>query len=252
MSLIDPIMSPFLTMNPLLAVFILALLLSVFITVIYKYMTDQELMKTLKADIKAAQDEMKMFKDHPEKILNAQKKAMDKNMQYMMQSMKPTLITFIPLIFFFGWMNANLSYEPLHAGQEFSIDVMVKDNVYGSVMAIPPKMPNSIVLLESDPVKKVDSKILSYKFKAMTNGEWDVIFKVNNQTEYAKSVLIDDKKYVNPLQNKFTGKDLKQIKVGNTKKIVINLFGWKLGWLGTYIILSIIFSMTLRKLLKLH
>ena len=32
----------------------------------------------------------------------------------------------------------------------------------------------------------------------------------------------------------------------------VSLFGWKPGWLGVYIIFSIIFSMVLRKLLKIH
>ena len=31
-----------------------------------------------------------------------------------------------------------------------------------------------------------------------------------------------------------------------------SLFGWKPGWLGTYIILSIILSFVIRKLLKVH
>jgi uncharacterized membrane protein (DUF106 family) len=32
----------------------------------------------------------------------------------------------------------------------------------------------------------------------------------------------------------------------------MNLFGWEVGWLGTYIVFSIVFSMGLRKILKLH
>jgi uncharacterized membrane protein (DUF106 family) len=48
------------------------------------------------------------------------------------------------------------------------------------------------------------------------------------------------------------------IKLGNEKLIAIDLFGagkWYMGtfgWLGTYILCSIVFSMGLRKVLKVY
>lgn len=50
------------------------------------------------------QKELKELKDNPEKFMEAQKMMMEKNMQYMKHSMKPTLITFVPLILIFGWL----------------------------------------------------------------------------------------------------------------------------------------------------
>jgi uncharacterized membrane protein (DUF106 family) len=44
---------------------------------------------------------------------------------------------------------------------------------------------------------------------------------------------------------------LKQINVNNEKLKILNLGFMKLGWLGTYIISSLIFSMSLRKVLKI-
>ena len=61
---------------------------------------------------------------------------------------------------------------------------------------------------------------------------------------------VSDRRYVTP-QQKYKGA-ISEIDVGNEKVIGLNLFGWKLGWLGTYIIFSIAFSLTLRKLLGLH
>jgi len=61
-------------------------------------------MKTLKEDLKAVQAEMKAAKNEPEKLLSLQKVSMEKNLKYMAQSLKPMLITFIPIIFIFGWL----------------------------------------------------------------------------------------------------------------------------------------------------
>jgi len=215
-------------------------------------MTDQELMKTLKADIKGAQKEMKAFKDNPEKMMKMQKQAMEKNMKYMMHSMKPTLITFIPIILVFGWLNSNFAYLPIQPDQEFDMVVTFNKNVYGDIEVIPPPINNSIILLEKENAKRIMSKELSFRFKAVEEGTYDVVYLVNNATEYRVSVMVDEENYIKPDNTKFEGRDIKKIDVGNPKKIVLNLFGWEVGWLGTYIIFSIVFSMLLRKILKLH
>lgn len=251
MQLLDPIFNPLLSMNPLLAIFLISLILSIIITIAYKLMTDQELMKTLKADMKAAQKQMKELKDHPEKMLKAQKQAMDKNMKYMMQSMKPTLITFLPIIIIFGWLSANFAYEPIMPGQEFIVDIELADDTFGTLEAITPPT-GAIELLETDATKSIDSRSMSYKFEAVSYGEWELAFKVNNETTYPVVVLIDDVKYVEPSTKKFEGDDIKEIRVGYQKRIVLNLFGWEMGWLITYIVFSIVFSIGLRKLLRLH
>jgi len=252
MSLLDPILSPLLNISPFLAVLIVSLTLSIIITIVYKFMTDQELMKTLKADMKSMQNEMKELKNNPEKLMKKQKIAMEKNMKYMMHSMKPTLITFIPIILVFGWLNANFAYEPIVPGQEFDILVTMNKNIYGDIELIPPGINDSIEYLETDYVKQINSKEISFKFKAEQEGTWDLGFKVNNGTLYPISVKVDQEKYSSPEFKRFQGKDIKKIVVGNDKKIVLNLFGWEIGWLMAYIIFSIVFSLGLRKLLKLH
>ena len=106
-SFFDAVFGPILGLPNPLGLLIISFILTAIITVIYKYMTDQELMKTLKEDIKAMQKQMKELKDNPEKMMAVQKEAMQKNMKYMMHSMKPTLITFIPIIIIFGWLRSH-------------------------------------------------------------------------------------------------------------------------------------------------
>lgn len=88
-------------------ILIISFVLTLVTTLIYKYATDQELMKTIKEDVKALQAEMKTLKDKPEKLMEKQKEAMQKNMKMMTQSFKPMLITFIPVVFIFGWLRTH-------------------------------------------------------------------------------------------------------------------------------------------------
>ena len=83
---------------------IISFFITLFITLIYKLVTNQELMRSLKAELKDLQKQMKSLKDHPEKMTHVNKQLMEKNLQYMKQSMKPMLYTFLPIIVIFWWM----------------------------------------------------------------------------------------------------------------------------------------------------
>ncbi len=91
-------------LGPALAVIIISLLLTLLTNFIYKLVTDQDMMRALKTELKTLQNEMKELKDQPEKFMAHQKRAMEKNLEYMKRSMKPTLFTFIPLLLIFGWL----------------------------------------------------------------------------------------------------------------------------------------------------
>ena len=122
--LLNPVFGPLLNLSPFWVVTIISALVSLIITVIYKFSTNQNLMKQLKDEMKELQKEMKELKNDPKKMMEVQTKAMQTNSKYMMQSMKSTLITFIPIILIFGWMNANIAYEPILPGQEFTINAL--------------------------------------------------------------------------------------------------------------------------------
>lgn len=103
-SFLDPVLGPFMGIPSPWNLLLLSFLLTLIMTLLYKYLTDQKLMKELKDDMKELQKEMKLLKDNPTKMMEVQKKAMEKNMKYLLQSLKPTLITFIPILIIFEWM----------------------------------------------------------------------------------------------------------------------------------------------------
>lgn len=245
-SIIDPILGPLLKLPILWAVILISLLLAVFMTLIYKWMTDQHLMKTLKDDIKNFQKQMKEFKQDPKKVMEIQKRAMETNMKYMMHSMKPTLITFIPIIIIFGWLHAHLAFAPIMPGQEFTTTVMFEEGVSGSIDLI---APEQLTLLDNK-TQQITGNIVSWKLKG-PEGEYLLEYEYDNQT-FSKDLLITNEQlYKEPVKT-INENQITSIQVDHDKVIPLNIFGWKIGWLGTYIIFSIIFSMVLRKILKLH
>ena len=243
-NLLNPVLNPLLILHPLWTLLILSFLISLIITLIYKAMTDQDLMKQLKAETKEFQKEMKELKDHPEKVMAVQKKAMQTNMKYMGLSMKPTLVTFIPIIIIFGWMHAHLAYEPILPGQDFTVTANFKNGVGDVSLSV----PDGLELISNPTQTIVDNKanwllngglgeyVLEYEFEGA---------KYNQELLIADTLLY--KQPIKPVKNE----KLKSLQINNEKLKVMNLFGWQVGWLGTYIIFSLIFSMSLRKMMNL-
>lgn len=98
--------------NPALSLTIIAVILTFFITLIYKLTTNQEKMKDMKEELKILQNQMKEHKANPKKMMEIQKQAMEKNLAYMKHSFKPTLYTFLPLIIVFSWLRTTYGGDP--------------------------------------------------------------------------------------------------------------------------------------------
>jgi uncharacterized membrane protein (DUF106 family) len=87
--------------NALLSIIGISVALALGSTLVYKYATDQNLMKAMREEIKKIQAEMKENKSNPQKIAELQSKAMPLNMKLMSQSFKPMILTIVPFIIIF-------------------------------------------------------------------------------------------------------------------------------------------------------
>lgn len=235
-----------LSMNPFIAVSLLAFFISLVITLAYKFLTDQNLMKSLKNEIKELQKEMKTLKDKPDKMMKVQRQMMETNMKYMTQSMKATLYTMIPIIIIFSWMSGHFAFEAINSQEEFIVEMNFESGVQGSV-----ELVNAVGLeLESSSVQPINADHASWKLKGDV-GEYLLLFKFNENT-YEKEIIISDiQEYAKQLQP--VGKDgVVDIQVQMNKLVVFPWeFSWN-GWLFTYIVMSIFFSTIMRKLLKIY
>lgn len=239
------IFAPLLKIPSLFAVILLSFLVSITVIIITKYTTDQVLMKKLRDEIKEHQTQVKAHKNNPAKAMEIQKKAMESNMKYMMHSLKPTLITFIPIIFLFGWIGSAFAYESIKPQQEFSVRVFLEKNANGNIEL---NIPEGIKII-GNKTKKIEDAKASWDLKG-NEGDYILEFAYNSEKQQKNVLITSSEKYIEP--EKKTEGLIKLIQIDYKPKKILNLFGWKLGWLGTYILSSILFTMGLRKLLKVY
>jgi uncharacterized membrane protein (DUF106 family) len=252
-NLLDPIFDPLLYLNPGLAIFTVAFLVTVLITVVYKYTTDQKMMKELKQSLKDMQKKMReVAKKDPQKAMGMQSQAMKKNFEYMKHSFKATLYTLIPVLFIFIWMSANFVYHPIVPGQEFTLTAeFASGHANNITLTTIPEMT-----IKGDGGEKTQKIIFDEKTRAgmaiwtlsaPAEGEYQLQLDYNNELYDHKILVTKGKKYSNPEK---LVQDSKL--VGNEKVYPFTVFGLKINWLWAYIIISIVLSILLRKIMKVY
>ena len=236
-------------MNPTLTVLIISLVISFIIVIVYKYLTNQKEMKEMKDKLKEYQKQMKELRSNPKEMMAVQKKAMQLNMTYMKHSLKPTIITFIPIILIFGWLNSHLAFMPIEAGDVFSTTVAFDKGITGEISMINLNS-EEFSLINNETQDIIDNKA-TWNLTAEKEGEYLLEYNYEDNV-YTKEILItSEPEYKTPIR-KVKNSDIKTITINHKPLKTINIFGIKLGWIWSYIIFSIIFSMVLRKLFKVY
>jgi uncharacterized membrane protein (DUF106 family) len=245
---LNPLLQPLLNVSPFWAIFILAFAISLVITLAYKYLTNQSEMKRLKEKQKHFQKRMKELRKEPEEMMKVQKEAMSTNMEYMKHSFKATLITMLPILLIFGWMNVHLAYEPIFPGEKFTITAEFEDGVSG----LAELQVDQGMTLVSEPAQDINSGV-TWRLQG-EEGEQFVTVKTEHEEQTKKILITQEVRYEEPLAL-YDNSDITQIMVNHNKLRPLgktSIFGWQPGWLGLYILLSIIFSMAMRKAMKIY
>lgn len=259
MALLD-FMNALFALPPAVSILAISVAVSVATTVIYKYTTNQKLLKEMKENVSRMQAEIRTTKE-PGRAAQLQKEMMGHSMRQLNASTKSMLITIIPLFLIFGWMRANLAYDSLAPGEEFTTTAYFAKAVEqnGSALALGNITLSASRGMEvlSDPSQEVKGRSVSWRLKSPDEGTYKLTYGIGNET-YSLNALVTQKfRYENPLLTKPKG----IMKTSMVERITVDLkpvqpfgsfslFGWKPGWLATYIIFSLAASMLARKWLK--
>ena len=253
MSFLDPILNPLLSLPSLWLIILMTFFIALLTTLVYKFFTDQALLKSLKERIKKHQGEMKKHKDNPKKVMSIQKEAMSVNMKYMTHSMRSTLITLVPIILIFGWLNAHLVYEPVGFDETFNVTATFHDDVSRVILNV----EQEGLTIVGGNSKLVQDKMATWQLKSPPEGSCEdpcsfiLRFEAGNNT-YTKEVLISKAVYA-PVVEDYDEVSIR-IEYNKLKPLNFVQIPWvnNWGWLGTYILFSLIFSIALKKILKVY
>jgi len=111
-TILDPTLGAFLTWNVVWGMVTICAIITLLTTLVQKYATDQKTLKELREESKILNEQMKRYKDHPEKMMEIQKKQFEIIGKTMPLTMRPVLYTGIPFVLLFRWFNDYFLLNP--------------------------------------------------------------------------------------------------------------------------------------------
>ena len=249
---------------PVLTIFLISLSISFIITIVYKFTTNQKLMKMLQADMKSLRSEIKNTKDTSQ-AAQLNKHLMEKTMQQMMQSMKSTLITIVPIFFIFGWMSGNIAFAQVAPNEQFTASIEFEDAVNSEAT-----IQSETLEILTNSTQSVEGNRVEWKLQG-SEGIHEITYTYGDET-YSREVILTDKwEYSDPyLEKKRSyfgiidiGDDNPIKEESQISRIAVDLpsihplggfraFGWQPGWLATYFLFTLALTFPVRRLLKVH
>ena len=231
----------------------LAIITTFITTIIYKYATDQKRLKEIKSNLKKLRKEQKKHKNDTKKMMSLQKEMMSLNMDMMKQSFKSMLYTFIPLILLFTWMSANIAYEPINPGEEFTLTARISTSFDYQLREVNLTLiPEGEVSRNEEFVASRESRReIQWFLSAPDPGTYTAVIEGPTFSESVEIIVSEGKDYSDPVKS--FDSHLLSVEVGNDPVRPFgnfSLFGLRPNWLFTYIALSILFSVLFRRLLK--
>lgn len=229
------------------SILIVSLVVTVLTTLIYKFATNQAELKRIKEDMKRYQEEAKKHsKTNPKKAMELQKKMFSLSGDQMKHSFSSMIYTFLPVILIFGWMSASLAYQPILPGQEFDITIYSEN---AQLTSVP-----ELKILDNKTVQLDNQLVTVFTLQGADAGKYTIQLEKAGVKNAFEVLITSEQRYYGPVFN-FKNSILNKAVVSNAEVKPLgnfSIFGWLPGWLGTYMILTIILSSLVRKLLKVY
>jgi uncharacterized membrane protein (DUF106 family) len=244
MAFLDPILGPLLSLDPIWSIVIISFVLSFLSVLASKYMTNQKMMKQHREEMKELQKKArKLQKENPQKAMAMQKDMMEKNMSIMKESFKPMIITIIPFLLIFAWLNANFTYLPLQPDAPFNMSAELDVDEGLATLSM---IPNESITYVTNQTVAIKDGMAEWVLKG-GEGIYTATFTVNNQS-VDQDVRIGTG-YETPVKKQ--DGVFKKTTIEN-ESLKVNVLGLRMGWIWAYIIFSLVFSLAMRKLLKVY
>lgn len=184
----DLLMAPFTRLDPLVSLTLLSLILGVLLLLVFKWTTDQDKLAEVKRRIHASLFEIRLFNDNLRFIGRAQLDILRHNLSYVRLLVLPLVLMMALLGPAFAVLHYYYGYNALTPGDTTLLEVTLGEEWSGERPAVELEVPDGLVV-EVGPVWVPTLRELTWRFRAETEGEYDVTLHLDGG-EVTKSVRV--------------------------------------------------------------
>jgi hypothetical protein len=265
--LFDVFFYPFRSVDSIYGLCAISLLTSIIALPIFKYTSNQEGIKRVKARIMGHLLELRLYKDDIRVVISAQINILKYNMVYLRYTLKPLMFMIIPISIIIIYTASRYEYRPLQPGESTLVKInLSKDKkLSGKNNEVALSVPLGLSL-ETPPLRIDGGNEIYWRIRVEKEGVYDLVFQENNNKvkrklfvtsgitrlspETFKGGIINA--FLNPGEPSITGSTIIEsieVKYPSSKTII---FGWNIHWLVIFFVLTLVFGFMLMKPFKVR
>jgi uncharacterized membrane protein (DUF106 family) len=272
----DVLLSLLRPLPPVAGLSLVSLLTACAILVVIRSTSDQRALAAVKRQIHADLFEMRLFNDDLRAMLRAQGAILVHNAAYLRLSLAPTLWMAVPLILVVAQLQSYFGYSGIPIGRPVLLTAQLKSPAGAQTDSPPPPIVaearRGVTAIDGAPGIRIDTPAIWFPslqqvvWRVVVDAPGDYILRVRvGQESYDKTLhasnelgrrspvrpsrgLLGQLMYPSeaPLQD---SAPLTSITVSYPEG-EMNLFGWRVGWMTTYLVESLAFALALKTPLR--
>jgi uncharacterized membrane protein (DUF106 family) len=224
-----------------------SIIMSLIITLVYKFTTNQKEMKHIKTEMKRLQKEMKGARNDQKKMLEINNQLMKYNSQYMMKSLRSSLFTMLPAILVFVFLSGHVAFSPIGPGDDFGLAIRHANGVDPNMTEL--ELPPGFSVVN----RTVDDNFARFRIQAGEPGEY-VIGIVNGDDRVGKDIIVTDNREYARAEEKYPNGRINSARIEYESLTIVRIPFWprEMNWLWLYIIFAILTGTITRKVLNVY
>jgi len=261
-SLFDLLLAPFQSLHPFWPILICSLITAILFLLIFRYTSNQKVIKETKNRIRAHLLEIRIYKDNFGVLFTAQKRILLNSLKYLKYALKPMLFMIVPVAIILIQLEGWFGYKPLKTGESAIITLKLTEDTNNNLKHIDIKSDKGISV-ETPPLRLPKEMEINWRVRANEAGEHNLIFDISGDKS-RKSVIVSNGElrrvsrvatsslwgsFLNPGEEPLQNSLVKQIEVDYPSRPIL-IFGWEFHWLLVFFVLTMIFGFALKGLFR--
>jgi len=262
----DIVFWPFRNLSPWPAMIVISFLAGLLLLFVFRHTSNQEGIRTTKNKIKAHLLEFRLYKDSLSQPFKSLGRILLANFKYIGYALKPMLVMFIPLLLILIQLNLWFGSQPLVIGQAVLLKIKLTEGANPRQTDIQLEAPQGIAV-ETPALRIEDEREIDWRLGAKDQGLYTLKFRWNNEP-FTKSVIVGQSRLAkiagikpgrsfwdqvfNPGEEPVPkNMPVKSVEITYPARRM-NLFGWRLHWLVSFFVLSIVFGFAFKGVFKVE
>lgn len=264
-SIFDLFFYPFSRMPGIIGLLAISIVTGLVMLIIFKYTSNQGAIKQTKQVIKGLFLELRLYKDDLKQSLASQKRLLRTNLTYMKYSVIPMLVMIIPVILILIQMNFRFSNRALQPGDDVLVKLVAEPSVH-ALDTIKLEIEPEGVFLATKPLHIPLSGEVDWRVRVEKPGKYELVFSIEG-LEYRHPLVVSNdlvRVYPEIMKPGFLESWLYPGAPYPPESVPIQglsiayperttpLLGFKIHWLITFLIVSIIAGFAVKKPFGVH